>query len=83
MLFLIHCANHAELTYRGGQGPIVHLEVDLGRAVQWANANDRRWAFTLSNAGAYYFESRHSLDDLEDLDWSAIGAKKWSCASNM
>lgn len=25
MLFVIHCANHPDLTYRGGQGPIVHL----------------------------------------------------------
>ena len=25
MLFVLHCANHAELIYRGGQGPIVHL----------------------------------------------------------
>ena len=23
MLYVIHCANHPELTYRGGQGPIV------------------------------------------------------------
>jgi hypothetical protein len=52
MLFLIYCANHDELSYRGGQTPIVHLEVDLNRAVQWADANRRRWSFTLSNAGA-------------------------------
>lgn len=80
MLYLIHCANHAELTYRGGQAPIVHLEIDLNRAVQWANANHRKWAFTLSNAGAYYFESRHDLNDLGDLDWNAIAANKWSGA---
>jgi hypothetical protein len=30
MLYVIHCANHPDLTYRGGQGPIVHLEIDLG-----------------------------------------------------
>lgn len=78
MLFLIYCANHDELSYRGGQTPIVHLEVDLNRAVQWADANGRRWSFTLSNAGAYYFESRHDLCDLNDLDWNAIAANKWS-----
>ena len=27
MLYVIHCANHPELAYRGGQQPIVHLEV--------------------------------------------------------
>ena len=26
MLYLIYRANHEELTYRGGKGPIVHLE---------------------------------------------------------
>ncbi len=33
MLHLIYRANHPELTYRGGQGPIVHLEADLHQAV--------------------------------------------------
>ncbi len=28
MLYVIHRANHPELAYRGGQGPIVHLEAD-------------------------------------------------------
>ncbi len=26
MLYLIYCANHPELTYRGGQGAILHFE---------------------------------------------------------
>ena len=54
MLFVIYCANHPELTYRGGQEPIVHLETDLHAVVAWANANGARWAFSLSNAGARY-----------------------------
>lgn len=29
MLYVIHCRNHPELAYRGGQEPIVHLEADL------------------------------------------------------
>ena len=29
MLFLVYKANHPELTYKGGQEPIVHLEADL------------------------------------------------------
>ena len=48
MLFVIHCANHPELDYRGGQEPIVHLEADLRQTVIWANANSVRWAFSLS-----------------------------------
>ena len=37
-----------ELAYRGGQGPIVHLEADLRDSVAWADQNRSRWAFTLS-----------------------------------
>jgi hypothetical protein len=78
MLFVIHCANHPELTYRGGQGPIVHLEADLHDVVAWADANGRRWAFTLSNAGAYYTQFCDDLADLHRLDWAAIAATRWS-----
>lgn len=78
MLYLLHQGNHPELTYRGGQGPIVHLEADLLASVEWANRNNLRWAFTLSNAGAYYFEDRSSLTQLAELNWGAIGANQWS-----
>lgn len=36
MLYLLHQANHVDLEYRGGQGPIVHLEADLRVSVAWA-----------------------------------------------
>ena len=78
MLYLIHCANHAEMTYRGGQGPIVHLECDLHQTVAWANQNNRRWAFTLSNAGAYYFEDRNDLARLDEINWPAVQTNRWS-----
>ena len=52
MLYLIHRANDAELMYRGGQENIIHLEADLYAVVAWAQSPPRRWAFTLSNAGA-------------------------------
>lgn len=78
MLYLIHQANHPELEYRGGQEPVVHLEADLMTAVRWANASRRRWAFTLSNAGAFYFEDRSDLAQLPELDWDAIMARQWS-----
>lgn len=80
MLYLIRQANHDELTYRGGQGPIIHLEADLRAAVDWAEENDRRWAFTLSNAGSYYFEDRADLADLGDINWEAVEARRWSGA---
>lgn len=77
MLYLIHRANHEELTYRGGQGPIVHLEADLADTVAWADGNALRWAFTLSNAGAFYFEDRAELAQLGEIDWDAVQARDW------
>jgi hypothetical protein len=78
MLYLIYQANHPELSYRGGQDPIIHLEADLHDVVAWANHNQRRWAFTLSNAGSYYFEDRCNLAQLSEIDWNAVEAQKWS-----
>ena len=72
MLYVIHMANHPELEYRGGQGPIVHLEADLHRVIQWADDNGRPWAFSLSNAGARYAEFRNHVNELDELDWAAI-----------
>jgi hypothetical protein len=80
MLFVIHCANHPELAYRGGQQPIVHLEADLHAVVQWAEANGRRWAFSLSNAGAVYAQFRARLDQLCDISWAAVAATDFRAA---
>jgi hypothetical protein len=80
MLFLIHRANHPELAYRGGQGPIVHLEANLREAVEWAEANQRRWAFTLSNAGAAYAPFRDRLDQLDQVNWPAVAAHDFRAA---
>ena len=77
MLYLIHRANDPELDYRGGQRPIVHLEADLRRTVAWAELQGLHWAFTLSNAGAYYFEDRCDLAQLDEIDWDAVQAKNW------
>jgi len=72
MLYVIHCGNKPELSYRGGQGPIVHLEADLHEVVAWADAAGRRWAFSLSNAGAFYAEFRSDLSSLDEVDWEAV-----------
>lgn len=78
MLYLLYRGNHPELAYRGGQEPIIHVEADLHLVVAWADANDRRWAFTLSNAGARFFEDRCDLDRLGEIDWAAVEAMEWS-----
>jgi len=77
MLYLIYQANHPELDYRGGEGPIIHIEADLRQTVAWAEAQGHRWAFTLSNAGAYYFEDRSDLAQLDEIDWDAVQATNW------
>lgn len=77
MLYILHRGNHRELRYRGGQGPIIHLQADLHQTVTWASKYDLRWAFTLSNAGAYYFEDRCRLDQLGEIDWVAVDAHSW------
>jgi hypothetical protein len=74
MLYVIHCANHPELIYRGGQDPIIHLEADLYQVVEWASANKVRWAFSRSNAGARYAEFYSDIRNLDNLDWQAIQA---------
>lgn len=74
MLYLIHMANHADLAYRGGQGPIVHLEADLHETMSWAAEKGRRCAFTLSNAGAAYAEFRKEVAHLNEINWEAVMA---------
>ena len=78
MLYLIYQQNHAELTYRGGQGPILHLEFDLHRSIAWAERQGHRWAFTLSNAGSSYFEDRADVKHLGEINWEAVATAKWS-----
>ncbi|UOD51589.1 DUF4433 domain-containing protein [Orrella daihaiensis] len=77
MLYLLHRANQPNLIYRGGQEPILHLQADLELAVKWADSNKKRWAFTLSNAGAAYFEDRAHLSALSELDWKSIATNFW------
>lgn len=74
MLYILHRGNHPDIKYDGGQEPIIHLEADLHQVVKWAEANNVRWAFSLSNAGSYYVEFRNNLQSLDELDWSAIFA---------
>lgn len=77
MLYLIYRRNE-ELAYKGGQQPIIHLEADLLATIAWAQQNGRRWAFTLSNAGAYYFEDRADVASLGEVNWDAVQADQWA-----
>jgi hypothetical protein len=74
MLYIVYRQNHPELAYRGGQDPIVHLEASLSEAIAWAEGEDRRWAFSLSNAGATYTEFRRSVEQLGQVNWDAVAS---------
>lgn len=72
MLYVIYMANHPGLAYRGGQGPIVHLEADLHHVLDWADAEGHPWAFSLGNATAVFTEFRSDRAQLGDLRWDLI-----------
>jgi len=77
MLYLLHMKNH-ELTYKGGQEPIIHLVADLKQTINWANRNGKRWVFSTSNAGSYYFEDYCDLKDLNKINWNVINETQWA-----
>lgn len=76
MLFMID-RNNYEINYGRGQEPILHLEAKLTDVLAWAKRERRPWAFSLSNAAAFYTEFRSSLDDLDEIDWDAVYATDW------
>ena len=67
--------NDEDLPYQEGQDKIVHLEADFYEVVNWAKQYKKRWAFTLSNAGARNFEDRCDLSQLDEIDWDAINSR--------
>ncbi len=77
MLYLFFMDNHPDISYHGGQHPIVHLVADLQKVVLWALHNNMRWVFTDSNAGSYYFNDYNDLDQLNMIDWEAVMAIDW------
>lgn len=76
MLYMISQGS-TQLDYQGGQEPILHLEADLYQVLDWARDNNRRWAFTLSNAGSNYFEDRNSINHLCEINWDAVDSRRW------
>ena len=78
LLYLLHKRNHPDIEYRGGQEPILHLVADMRLAVEWAEQEGLRWAFTNSNAGSRYFEDFAKLSDLDKIDWNAVQSRDWS-----
>lgn len=77
MLYIFSMDNNSDLTYHGGQEPIVHLEFDFYKSIHWAQQNSLHWAFTDINAGSYSFEDFNDTRDLEQLDWNVISSRHW------
>lgn len=77
MLYIIYARNHPDLSYRGGQEPIVHLQIDMFRAVEWANTNGAKWAFSDRSAASHLATFYNNLEHLDEIDWTAVAAHNW------
>jgi len=77
MLYILHMGNSPGLTYHGGQSPIVHLQSDLRKVLEWLESEQRGWAFSRGNAGAYYTDFYNDGARLRKLDWDAIAQNDW------
>ena len=52
----------------------------LHEVIAWADAQPRRWAFTLSNGSAYYAEFRNRVQDLDQINWPAVASNQFADA---
>ncbi len=74
ILYILHKGNNSHLNYKDGQRPIVHLEADFYEVVDWANKQNRCWAFTNRNAGSRFFQSFSDPAQIDQLAWDLIPA---------
>jgi hypothetical protein len=72
MLYILRMGNHPDVSYRGGQPPIVHLQADFHQVITWANTNAVPWAFSSGNAGSYLTRFYNDPAQLSEIDWEAI-----------
>ncbi len=75
MLYILRMGNHPDVSYRGGQQPIVHLQADLHQVITWANSNAVPWAFSNGNAGSYLITFYNDPAQLSAIDWNAVTAQ--------
>lgn len=78
MLYIIYRANSPDLAYKGGQGPIIHLQADFHAVLTYASQYNVKWAFSSSNAGAYYVNFYNHTSALNQIDWNAVIASDFS-----
>ena len=60
------------MSYHGGQEPILHLQMDMGSTIRWADENCVRWAFSDRNAGGHLADFYNSRNELDKIDWKAV-----------
>ncbi len=77
MLYMFYKGNHPEISYRGGQEPIIHLVADMYQTKLWAARNNLHSTFTTSNAGSCYFNDYTDEKDLNKINWTAVNALVW------
>ena len=75
MLYILYRGNHPELSYTGGQQPIIHLQADFHTVINWANSNQVPWAFSTGNAGAYITAFFKDPANLSEIDWAAVASR--------
>jgi ssDNA thymidine ADP-ribosyltransferase, DarT len=74
MLYILRMGNHPDVSYQGGQQPIVHLQADFHQVISWANANAIPWAFSSGNAGSRLTNFYNDPAQLSEIDWDAVTA---------
>jgi hypothetical protein len=74
MLYILRMGNHPDVSYRGGQQPIVHLQADFHQVITWANTNAVPWTFSNGNAGSRLTSFYNDPAQLSEIDWNAIAA---------
>lgn len=74
MLYILRMGNHPDVSYRGGQSSIVHLQADFQQVIAWANSNAVPWAFSSGNAGSYLTSFYNDPAQLSEIDWNAVAA---------
>ena len=73
MLYILHMGNHPDMMhYTEGQNPILHMQVDMDTAIDWAEKNGIKWAFSDRNAGGYLASFYNDIVKIDEIDWKAV-----------
>ena len=75
MLYILHMGNHPDISYQGGQDPIIHLQADLCTVANAARKASVPWVFSDVNASTCYATFYSELDMIGQLNWAAIQSR--------